>query len=391
MSAAVALRVVELDAGAVGLGDVHRDVGASAAAARSRRRAAGPGRCPCWPRGRAAARPGRAARRAPRGPARRPPSPSRGRAPAAAGWRTRRRRAGPRRRPADRTGQPLGGDPQQPVADRVAEGVVDLLEPVQVEQEQRAGDLAWCALAIAARVCSTRCLRLARPVRSSFCESLLALPRGTLSLNWTRQEGDDGQQLPAGTGHHQMTSGASAVRRTPRPSGSRARRRSRATRVPSAQGDGDADQRQVGDEAGDRDEEDDQQPVRRYRHGRLSWRGPQAEAPQPTGGHDEADEYCEMLKTPCARPARRWISPSQSGDGVQQHRRQRAEVEQDGRTKVADQATPSGSAAEVRIGHTSPAMTSTQASASACADRLGCRPSCPGATPMKPQSEPGGG
>ena len=47
---------VDLDAGALVLGDVHRDVGAAAAAARRRCRARGAGRRRCWPRARAACR-----------------------------------------------------------------------------------------------------------------------------------------------------------------------------------------------------------------------------------------------------------------------------------------------------------------------------------------------
>ena len=41
---------------------------------------------------------------------------------------------------ADGRGQPLGDDLEQPVADVVAEGVVDLLEPVEVDEHE--GDRA---------------------------------------------------------------------------------------------------------------------------------------------------------------------------------------------------------------------------------------------------------
>ena len=67
-----------------------------------------------------------------------------------------------------RAGQPVGGDLEQPVAGVVAQGVVDLLEPVQVEQAERDGAAGALGLLAGQRPsCSTSRLRLASPVRAS--------------------------------------------------------------------------------------------------------------------------------------------------------------------------------------------------------------------------------
>ena len=81
--------------------------------------------------------------------------------------RTRRRPAGPARRCCVDTFllQPRGDEPQQRVAGVVPEAVVDLLEPVQVEQQQRArGPARGSAAAARGR---RRQRRLPSPVSSS--------------------------------------------------------------------------------------------------------------------------------------------------------------------------------------------------------------------------------
>ena len=97
----------------------------------------------------------------------------------AASPRTRRRRGAPTVSPgADRWSQPRAAVAQQLVAGGVAERVVDDLEAVEVDEQQRRGAaLPACRAASARSSCSMSRARFGRPVSSSWSAAASARPR----------------------------------------------------------------------------------------------------------------------------------------------------------------------------------------------------------------------
>ena len=102
----------------------------------------------------------------------------------------------------DGAGQPGGGDLEQPVAGVVAEGVVDLLEPVEVEQEQRHRRARSArASAPASAICGDQQLAVRQPGQGVVQGRVLLLQRdgrGLVDEEQRQQEQRD--QLPGRAG-----------------------------------------------------------------------------------------------------------------------------------------------------------------------------------------------